>query len=104
MAEVATQRSYLERETPDGPESQRQTFKYHEPTDSDGNKNSFWKIVLLKCPGGCLYIGEEQRLRLFESFHLAGGGTSGHGGERQDRSPGRQVVIQVSQEWLLSNY
>ena len=96
MAEIATQRSYLERETPDGSESQRQTFKYHAETDSNGNKqfleNSSAKV------SRWLFLGEEQRLRLSESFHLAGGGTSGHGGERQDRSQGRQVVIQVSQE------
>ena len=45
-----------------------------------------------------MIAGEEQRVRLSEPLHLPRGGEGGHGGERQDWTQGRPVVIQVSQK------
>lgn len=42
------------------------------------------------------FPGEEQRVCLSESFHLSRGGKGRHGGEREDWSQGRPIIIQVS--------
>ena len=43
-----------------------------------------------------MFLGKEQRVCLSEPFHLSWGGKGGHGGERQNGTQGRPVVIQVS--------